>query len=139
MKRKLILRGLLALAFGFAMSMIPMSLMAQDSGGVLHGAKKGVEKGAETVQQGAEDAYQGTKKAITGEEKNPDTTRMKSTETQTQTESKETETPNKAGQAGKTNLPKTAGELDLLALTGFLSLAGAAASRFRYRLGKSRS
>jgi hypothetical protein len=147
MKRKLIARALLALAFGFAMSMIPMSLAAQDSGGgILHGAKRGVEKGAGAAQQGVEGAYnktkegaEATKNAVTGEEKNPDKTRMKSTETQTQTESTETKPGTKPGETGKTNLPKTAGELPLLAVAGFLALAGAAASRFGRRLGKSRS
>jgi hypothetical protein len=145
MKRKRIVRGLFALAFGFAMAMIPVSLTAQTAGGVVQGTKHGIEKGAGAVGQGVEGAAnktkegaeavgQGTKKAITGEENNPDKTRMKSTEAQTQTESTET----KSTETGKTNLPKTAGELPLLALTGFLALAGAAASRFGRRLGKSR-
>ena len=139
MKRKQIVRGLFALAFGFAMAMIPMSLAAQDVGGTL---KHGVEKGAGAVQQGVEGAAnktkegaEATKKAITGEENNPDKTRMKSSEGQTQTESTET----KSTETGKTRLPKTAGELPLLALTGSLALAGAAASRYGRRLGKSRS
>jgi LPXTG-motif cell wall-anchored protein len=142
MQGKLI-RGVIGLAFGLVMLLIPISSGAQ-TGGILGGAKKGVQQGADTVQkgvekgahetkEGAEAVGRGTKKAITGEDNNPDQSRMKS-ESQSQTESTQTESTRTQSKAtGKRNLPKTAGELPLLALAGCLALAGAAASGLRRR------
>jgi hypothetical protein len=147
-----IIRGVIGAAFGFAMLLIPISSQAQD-GGILHGAKKGIQQGADTVQQGVEGAAnktkegaeavgRETKKAITGEDNNPDNARMKSTESQSRTGSTQTEsTQNESTQSqskdtGKKNLPKTAGELPLVGLGGCLALFGAAAFELRRRLGK---
>jgi len=136
------------------MLLIPISSGAQD-GGILGGAKRGVQQGAGTVQkgveeganktkEGAESVGHETKKVITGEDNNQDTSRMKGTESQPQTESTQTEptqtrsrqtesTQTQSKETGKKNLPKTAGELPLLALAGCLALAGAAASGLRRR------
>src|SRR5215467_11122195 len=81
MQGKLI-RGVIGLAFGLAMLLIPISSIAQD-GGILGGAKRGVQQGADTVQkgvetgahetkEGAEAVGHETKKVITGEDNNPD-------------------------------------------------------------------
>jgi hypothetical protein len=140
MQAKLI-RALVGAAFGLIMLLIPISSQAQD-GGILHGAKKGVQQGADTVQKGVEGAAnktkegaeavgRGTKKVITGEDNNPDKTRMKSTESQSQSQTESTQTESTRTQSketGKRNLPKTAGELPLLGLVGCLALAGAVAS-----------
>jgi hypothetical protein len=139
-----LIRGVIGTAFS-AMLLIPISLQAQ-VGGIVHGAKKGVQQGAHTVERGVEGAAnktkegaeavgRGTKNVITGENNNPDKKRMKSTESQSQTESTETKpTQTESKETGKRNLPKTAGELPLLGLAGCLALAGAVASgMFRRR------
>jgi LPXTG-motif cell wall-anchored protein len=144
-----LIRGVIGLAFGLAMLLIPISSGAQD-GGILGGAKRGVQQGAGTVQkgveegakktkEGAESVGHETKKVITGEDDNQDTSHMKGTESQPQTESTQTRsrrtesTQNQSEETGKKNLPKTAGELPLLGLAGCLALAGAAASGLRRR------
>ncbi len=145
---------LLLAACCFTLVLIPMSAGAQ-AGGIVQGTKKGVQKGAETVEKGAEGAAQktkegaeavgqGVKKTVTGEDENSSQNRMKTTETQPGTEtqpstgSKETKpgetTETKPGEEGKKNLPKTAGELPLLALAGCLALACAGATRVASRL-----
>ena len=134
-----LIRGVIGVAFGFALLLVPISLGAQ---GILHGAKKGIQQGAGAVQQGVEGAAnktkegaqavgRGTKKVITGEDDNQDKARMKSSESQSQTESTQTEsTQTQSKETGKRNLPKTAGELPLLGLAGCLALAGAATTKF---------
>jgi hypothetical protein len=158
MQGKLI-RAVIGLVFGFVMLLIPISSGAQ-TGGILGGAKKGVQQGAGAVQKGVEEGANKTKegaeavghetkKVITGKDNTQDNSRMKSTESQPQTESTQTESTQKRSTqtestqtqqkaTGKTNLPKTAGELPVLALAGCLALAGAVASGLSRRLEKSR-
>ncbi len=149
---------ILAAACCFALVLIPVSSYAQlhtivaQLGGVAHGVQQGVQKGAEGVQKGAEGTYNKGKEVITGEnnqDQNQQQTeeqkatpseenRMKpgtETEQQNQTDQNqnyqnETE-QNKAqtGETGQKHMPRTAGELPLLVMTGLLSLAGARATR----------
>ncbi len=117
----------------------PLSVHAQGIGGSI---KNGVQKGAGTVQKGVEGAAdatkkgveatgRGVKKAVTGDDdNNTNNERMKDSDTNSgyQNESSNMEKAPGA-KAAKKNLPKTAGELPLLALVGTLSLAGAALAR----------
>ena len=134
---------LLAAACCFALVLFPVLCSAQ--GGILKGAKEGVEKGAKGVQQGvetgAEKTKEGaeavgheTKKVITGDESNSSENRMKSSEGQPETSS--TETPSETqtettptGRTGRKHMPRTAGEMPLLVLSGLAALAGARATR----------
>ena len=138
-KQKLTLTVFFVLACSFVLILPPIAAQAQ-VGGVIHGAQRGVEKGAGAVKQGAETGVQkgkegaeavgrGTKEVITGEDKNQNqgNNRMKSTESQSETKSTETTTE----ATTRKNLPKTAGELPLLALAGCLALAAAVTIRFR--------
>jgi hypothetical protein len=134
------LKMLLAALCCFALVlMIPVPSSAQLGGAVKHGVQKGYEK----TKEGVQDVEQGTKKAITGEdndqqqqqqnkEQQQGTTRMKPSETPA-TGSTETETQQKSTteteKTGQKHMPKTAGELPLLALAGCLSLAIAGATR----------
>jgi flagellar biosynthesis component FlhA len=146
---------ILAAACCFALVLIPVSSYAQlhtivaQLGGVAHGVQHGVQKGAEGVQKGAEGTYNKGKEVITGEDQNQQQTeqqkatpseenRMKpgtETEQQNQTEQNENyqnqteqKTKSQTGETGK-QMPRTAGELPLLVMTGLLSLAGARATR----------
>jgi hypothetical protein len=141
-QRNLKLKVLFAAVCCFALVLIPLSAGAQ--GSLWHGAKKGVQKGASEVQKGAESVGQETKKAITGDDNDQTKTqsqdqndaRMKST-TGTQTETSTTTEETERGQTQQTegkSMPRTAGELPLLALIGCLALAGAGASRLIRRL-----
>ena len=151
------LKMLLAALCCFALVlMIPVPSSAQ-LGGVVKGVEHGVQKGAEKTKEGAEAVGQGTKKVITGKdnsqnkeqttttEQQQNTTRMKPGTTRSETGSTETETEQKSTtqteteRTGKKNMPKTAGELPLLALAGCLSLAIAGASRLSIRSRKSSS
>ena len=156
-KRSIRLLLFLAAACCFALVLIPVSSYAQ-LGGVAHGVQHGVQKGAEGVQKGAEGTYNKGKEVITGEnnqDQNQQQTeeqkatpseknRMKSTPTQPGTETEqqnqadqnqnyqnETEqnTKSQTGETGQKHMPRTAGELPLLVMTGLLSLAGARATR----------
>ena len=146
-KRSIRLLLFLAAACCFALVLIPVSSYAQ-LGGVAHGVQHGVQKGAEGVQKGAEGTYNKGKEAITGEnnqDQNQQQTeeqkatpseenRMKSTPTQPGTETEqqnETDqnTKSQTGETGQKHMPRTAGELPLLVMTGLLSLAGARATR----------
>jgi len=124
------LRVLFAVICCFALVMVPLLVSAQ---GIIRETEHGIQKGAEGVQKGVEGAVEkgkqgaeavgkGTKKAITGEENKPSDNRMKPQENPTETQRGE-------------NLPKTAGELPLLALAGCLALAAAAASKAFRRQG----
>ena len=131
-KRSIRLLLFLAAACCFALVLIPVSSYAQ-LGGVAHGVQQGVQKGAEGVQKGAEDTYNKGKEVITGEDQNQQQTtpseenRMKSTPAQSGTETETQE--NQTGETGQKQMPRTAGELPLLVMTGLLSLAGARATR----------
>jgi len=111
----------------------PLTAKAQ-LGGVVQGTKNGIQKGGQEVQKGAEKGVEKTKegaqavgqagkKAITGEENSPSKKRMKPGEAQTTTGSTETE----GADTGQKKMPKTAGELPLLALTGWSALSAAGA------------
>jgi hypothetical protein len=129
---------ILAAACCFALVLIPVSSYAQlhvivaQLGGVEHGVQQGVQKGAEGVQKGVEGTYNKGKEVITGEDQDQnqqqttpnEENRMKTNPTQSGTET-ETQT----GETGKKQMPRTAGELPLLVMTGLLSLAGARATR----------
>jgi hypothetical protein len=125
-------------------------------GGVAHGVEHGVQKGAQGVQKGVEGTYNKGKEVVTGEDQNqeqtqqpteqqqttPSENRMKSKgETQTQqyqtqqdqnqTDQNQTNQTEKSQtrETGQKRMPRTAGELPLLLMTGLLSLAGARATR----------
>src|SRR5262249_26376779 len=114
-------------------------------GGVVQGTKHGIQKGAEGVQQGAEDVYgktkqgaedlgKGTKKAITGDENTSDQDRMKGSQSNTEVQQQQNQTETKSTTqraTGEKNLPKTAGELPLLAFAGAAFLAAAIVRRRR--------
>jgi len=149
----------LAAACCFALVLIPVSSYAQlhaivaQLGGVAHGVEHGVQKGAQGVQKGVEDTYNKGKEVITGDQDQnqqqteqqqttPSENRMKgsqaqpgSTQTETetnqqgQTDQNQTEQTTKSQTHGQKEMPRTAGELPLLVLTGLLSLAGARATR----------
>jgi len=138
-----------AFACCFALLVVPALASAQ-IGGVVNGAKHGIQKGATEAQKGVEGAVdktkegaeavgRGTKKAITGEDDNSGDNRMKPQESnpqsdnrmksgQSQADQSSTQTES-TGETQQKNLPKTAGELPLLALAGYLSLLGAGVSR----------
>lgn len=146
-ERNLKLKLLFAAVCSLALVLIPLSVHAQDS--IWHGAKQGVQKGAEGVQKGAESVGHETKKVITGQDDETKTQSQDQTTAQdqenkarmkggTQTETSTTTTEkSESGQTKQTEekpLPRTAGELPLLALAGCLALAGAGASRLIRRL-----
>ena len=160
LKLKMLLAALCC--FGLVL-MIPVPSSAQ-LGGVARGVQHGVQKGYEKTKEGAEDVGQGTKRVITGEDNdqnkeqstttqqntttttdqnpsNQKTTRMKPGETTPQTGTTQTEqsttTQTEAGKTGQKHMPRTAGELPLLALAGCLSLAIAGATRLRTRRSRS--
>ena len=125
------LRVLPAIACCLVLLLVPLTAKAQ-LGGVVQGTKQGIQKGGQGVQKGVETGAEKTKggaeavgqagkKAITGEENNPSEKRMKPGETQATTGSTETEGTEK----GQKQMPKTAGELPLLALAGWSALSAA--------------
>jgi hypothetical protein len=132
---------LLAIVCCLVIILAPVSVSAQGVGGVVHGAKQGVEKGAGEVEKGVEGAAQkteegaeavgkGVKKAVTGKDNETTTDREKGSEMNPESqpsgnESGETQTT----EAGEKNLPSTAGELPLLALFAILCLVAAGRSR----------
>ena len=149
-------RVFLVLVCCLAIIFLPLSAGAQ---GILEkgaeGVKKGVETGAEKTKEGAEAVGHETKKVITGDDTS--TSRIKSTESQstepsqsttpsgtstrsqstTSSRSTTTESSTSKGtehRAGGKKLPKTAGELPLLALIGVLSLAAAGTSKLIRRV-----
>ena len=142
---------ILAAACCFALVLIPVSSYAQQHavvaqlGGVTHGVQQGVQKGAEGVQKGVEGTYNKGKEVFTGDQdqNQQQTEQQQQNEQQQATPSEEnrmktqpgTETQenqsdqNKTGETGQKHMPRTAGELPLLVMTGLLSLAGARATR----------
>ena len=131
---------------------VPVPSSAQ-LGGVVQGTKHGIEKGVDKTKEGAEAVGQGTKKLFTDDDDSQDkdrqrdqnqtNTRMKPAQTQPSTSSTETETQQNStttmekGQSKR--MPRTAGELPLLALAGCLSLAIAGAYRLADRSRRSHS
>ena len=134
------LKILLALTCSLFIVLVPLSNTASAQGDLLkkgaHGVQKGVETGAEKTQEGVDATGKAIKKGVTGEDTSTSRERMKQTTPSTQqqkttTESKKgtTTTEEKEG-----NLPKTAGELPLLALMGALALGAAGVSRILRRV-----
>jgi len=136
----------LAAACCFALVLIPVSsYAAAQLGGVTHGVQQGVQKGAEGVKKGAEGTYNKGKEVFTGDQdqNQQQTEQQQQNEQQQATPSEEnrmktqpgTETQenqsdqNKTGETGQKHMPRTAGELPLLVMTGLLSLAGARVTR----------
>ena len=142
-------RVFLVLVCCLAIVFLPLSAGAQ---GILEkgakGVQKGVETGAEKTKEGAEAVGRGTKKVITGEDTSTTTTQEQTTTPSQSTMPSDTTTRSKPmtssqstttessstsrsteQKAGGKKLPKTAGELPLLALIGVLSLAAAGTSR----------
>ena len=147
---------LLAIACCFALvCVVPLSAGAQ--GGIIkkgaQGVKKGVETGVDKTKEGAEYVGRETKELFTGEDKDKDTHRMKSSESQSTTTqhpnrtettttspktTRSTGTTSKSTTAGSTNightrLPATAGEFPLLALAGALALMASGTPRLLRR------
>src|SRR5262245_42714040 len=147
-------RVFLVLVCCLAIIFLPLSAGAQ---GVLEKGAKGVQKrvetGAEKTKGGAEAVGHGAKKAVTGEDSSS-SSQMKETETTPSTKPSQSTMPSGTStrakpttpsqstttepgrrsrgseqKAGGEKLPKTAGELPLLALIGVLSLAAAGTSR----------
>lgn len=129
---------ILAAACCFALVLIPVSSYAQlhtivaQLGGVTHGVQHGVQKGAEGVQKGVEGTYNKGKEVITGEDQDQNqqqTTPSEENRMKTNPTQSGTETETQTGETGQKQMPRTAGELPLLVMTGLLSLAGARATR----------
>ena len=127
----------LAAACCFALVLIPVSsYAAAQLGGVTHGVQHGVQKGAEGVQKGVEGTYNKGKEVITGEDQDQNqqneqqkTTPSEENRMKTNPTQSGTETETQTGETGQKQMPRTAGELPLLVMTGLLSLAGARATR----------
>jgi hypothetical protein len=145
------LRTLLALTCGLFIVLAPLSHAALAQGLIkkgVEGVQKGVETGVDKTKEGVDATGRAIKKGVTGEDDtytNTDTNtqRMKpqttpgtttpSTESQTTTRSTGTSRSAKGGAKEGQQLPKTAGELPLLALIGTLALGTAAGSRILLR------
>src|SRR5215831_13300252 len=124
---------ILAAACCFALVLIPVSSYAKlhtivaQLGGVAHGVQQGVQKGAEGVQKGVEGTYNKGKEVITGEDQDQNqqqTTPSEENRMKTNPTQSGTETETQTGETGQKQMPRTAGELPLLVMTGLLSLAG---------------
>ncbi len=145
------LKMLLAALCCFALVLVVPVPSSAQLGGVVQGTKHGIEKGVDKTKEGAEAVGQGTKKLFTDDDDSQDkdqqrdqnqtNTRMKPAQTQPSTSSTETETQQNStttmekGQSKR--MPRTAGELPLLALAGCLSLAIAGAYRLADRSRRS--
>src|SRR5262249_34157085 len=132
----------------FALTSLSTQALAQK--GLGNKTKEGVQKGAEGVKQGAETVGEKTKegvettgrevkKAITGEEDTNSINREKPTGVQSQqpatrpsgtaTPAGKSSTSTHHARSSRKEMPRTAGELSLLELTGALAFAGAGLSR----------
>ncbi len=152
-KGNLKLKMLLAALCCFALVLVVPVPSSAQLGGVVQGTKHGIEKGVDKTKEGAEAVGQGTKKLFTDDDNSQDkdqqqypnqtNTRMKPAQTQPSTSSTETETQQNStttmekGQKQSKRMPRTAGELPLLALAGCLSLAIAGAYRLADRSRRS--
>ena len=160
MNLRLTQKILFAFLCSFVLALLPVSsAIGQD---ILGGAKKGIQKGAEGVKKGTETVVDKTKEGATAvgkgakdlvtdddkdKSKSTDTYqyRMKPGETQTQTQTPTgtvgssgttSKRPTHTGTTRTGHLPKTAGELPLLALVGLLAIASASALRLTRRAPK---
>ena len=113
--------GALAVACCFVLILVPVLANAQ-VGGVIQKGAQGVQKGVETGVEKTKEGAQATKDAITGEDQNQNRMKPEESQTKPSTEQKSNETEQK-------NMPRTAGELPLLALAGCLALTAAGLSR----------
>jgi hypothetical protein len=139
-----ILKILFAITCCFVLALVPMTAGAQ---GVIEGTKQGIEKGAKEVgkgveygvdktKEGAEAVGKGVKKTFDKDsDTNADVDRQKPSQNETGTMPSSTTSRSKkaAGstETGTGKLPKTAGELPILAITGIFALAGAASRMTR--------
>ena len=146
------LKILLAVTCCLFIVLVPLSVTAHAQNVLQKGAQgvqKGVETGAEKTKEGAQATGRAVKKGVTGEDTSTSTERMKSTEQQTTPGTEQQTTPSTQRQTTtresqrssstttseeKQKLPKTAGELPLLALIGALALGAAGASRVLRRV-----
>jgi hypothetical protein len=151
---KLKLRVLFAIASCLVLVLAPLPARAQ-LGGVVEGTKHGIQKGAHGVQKGVETGAEKTKEgvvagknAVTGQDNTPSENRMKPSQTQpgttyqtqpgtTSTETTTRSTQSESTETGQTGqqrqMPKTAGELPLLALAGWSALSAAGVLRIARR------
>jgi len=138
---------LLALACCLVLVLVPATAGAQE--GVLdkaghavkkgaQGVQKGVETGVEKTKEGAESVGHETKKVITGKDNTSadrqkpatqSTTPSETTTTKSTTRKSTTGTETTEETRGGKGMPRTAGDLPLLAVVGSLALAGAGVSR----------
>jgi cobalamin biosynthesis Mg chelatase CobN len=141
---------LLAVTCCLFIVLVPLSVSSNAQNVLQKGAQgvqKGVETGAEKTKEGTQATGREIKKGVTGEDTSTNTQRMKSeeqttpsteqqttpsTRTQTTRESRRSTTTTTEKKEG--NLPKTAGELPLLALVGALALGAAGVSRVLRRV-----
>jgi hypothetical protein len=143
---------LLAALCCFALVLVVPVPSSAQLGGVVQGTKHGIEKGVDKTKEGAEAVGHGTKKLFTDDSsqdkdqkqyQKQTNTRMKPAQTQPSTSSTETQTQRNrtttmgSGQKQSKRMPRTAGELPLLALAGCLSLAIAGAYRLADRSRRS--
>jgi cobalamin biosynthesis Mg chelatase CobN len=137
------LKILLAVTCCLFIVLVPLSV-STNAQNVLQKGAQGVQKGAETgvekTKEGAQATGREIKKGVTGEDTSTSTQRMKSTEQTTpSTERQQTTTSESKRRSTTTTeegkkLPKTAGELPLLALVGALALGAAGVSRVLRRV-----
>jgi len=143
-----ILKILFAITCCFVLVLVPLTVSAQ---GVIDKTKQGIEKGAKEVgkgidygvdktKEGAQDVEKGVKKTFDKDsDTNTDVDRQKPSQSETGTRPSSTTSGSKNAAADRETgkeLPKTAGELPILAITGIFALAGAAsrmARRYRNR------
>ena len=121
--------GALAVACCFVLILVPMLASGQ---GVIQKGVQGVQKGVETGVEKTKEGAEATKNAITGEDQNTEQNRMKPQESTTETQPSEKgnmTSEQKTTETGQKNMPRTAGELPLLALAGCLALTAAGLSR----------
>jgi hypothetical protein len=150
-KGNLKLKMLLAALCCFVLVLVVPVPSSAQLGGVVQGTKHGIEKGVDKTKEGAESVGHGTKKLFTGDSSQDkdqnqyqnQNTRMKpvqrqpaTTSTQTETQQNNT-TTTESGQTQGKRMPRTAGELPLLALAGCLSLAIGGAYRLADRARRS--
>ena len=129
--------GALAVACCFVLILVPMLASGQ---GVIQKGVQGVQKGVETGVEKTKEGAEATKNAITGEDQNTEQNRMKPQESTTETQPSEkgqrnmtSETEQKTTETGQKNMPRTAGELPLLALAGCAALSAYGLSRVTRR------
>jgi chromatin remodeling complex protein RSC6 len=163
LKVKILLAALCCFAL---VLMIPVPSSAQ-LGGAVKDVGHGIQKGAEKTKEGAEDVGHGAKRVITGDDNDQNkqqttttqqnttteqqnttadqnkttgqnTTRMKPSETPESSSTEQSTTTQTTEKTGRKHMPKTAGELPLLALAGCISLAFAGVTSLKTRSRRSR-